>query len=140
MSSRAWRILPCVAISFWILLGKETRDCHAIRNYEARNDRPQPSFLNALSSRCLSFLNGSTRNPNKRRGHPYGSKTKEKAKTFGFPPSFVTPAIFKPGSTVFKNQRKSKNMDSHHPSSPRQSLSRGPQYFKIWIPDKKFRE
>jgi len=25
-------------------------------------------------------------------------------------------------------------------SSPRQSLSRGPQYLKIWIPDKKFRE
>ena len=25
---------------------------------------------------------------------------------------FVTPAIFKPGSTVFKNQRRSKNMDS----------------------------
>jgi len=38
-------------------------------------------------------------------------------KTSGFPPSFVTPAIFKPGSTVFKNQRKSKN---------------------LWMPDKKF--
>ena len=25
---------------------------------------------------------------------------------------FVTPAIFKPGSTVFKNQRKSKKVDS----------------------------
>ncbi len=27
-------------------------------------------------------------------------------------PLFVTPAIFKPGSMVFKNQRRSKNVDS----------------------------
>ena len=53
-----------------------------------------------LLSRCLSFLNGSIRNLNYLRAKNLDSHL------------LVTPAIFKPGSTVFKNQRKSKNMDS----------------------------
>ncbi len=59
-----------------------------------------------LSSRCLSFLNGSIRNLNCLR-----------AKTMDSHP-LVTPAIFKPGSMVFKTKEKA----------------------KTWIPDKRFRE
>ncbi len=39
-----------------------------------------------LSSRCLSFLNGSTRNLNNGREHFYGSKKKKQK--LGFPPEF----------------------------------------------------
>ena len=86
-----------------------------------------------------SFLNVFVRDLNNGRRRPYGSKKKNSGfptKNFGndkkrrssplnasiiplslipewfYCPLFVTPAIFKPGSTVFKNQRKSKNVDA----------------------------
>jgi len=81
-----------------------------------------------LLSRCLSFLNGSIRNPNYLR-----------AKASGFP-SPRHPGNFRAAFSLPLNGSITLR------SSPRQSSSRGPQYLKTkekaktWIPNKRFWE
>ena len=111
-------------------------------------------FLNVSIAPCLSFLNGSTRNLNQRRGNPpfsviarsdwesdlafwvskYLKSKLDRVKNLGLPRHTELRGSQWPPSTIIPE------WFYHLFSSPRQSLSRGPWFLKVFgFPIKDFR-